>query len=127
MAARLRTALPARKDLITGDCIPSSKHAFDVLCKSLSIQHRLIPPRHPQTNGMVERFNGRISEIVGQSRFGCAAKLESTQRNYLEVYNNTIPQRALDHKTPIQALKKWHHKKPGLLVKRVYKQAGLDT
>lgn len=23
-----------------------------------------IPPRQPQTNGMVERFNGRVSEIV---------------------------------------------------------------
>jgi hypothetical protein len=116
-----------KKDPVTGYRIPSGKHAFDVLCKSLAIDHRLITPRHPQTNGMVERFNGRISEIVGQTRFGCAAELESTLRNYLKVYNNTIPQRALDHQTPVQALKKWHDKKPELFVKRVYNQAGLDT
>jgi len=32
----------------------------------------------------------------------------------------------LKHKTPIQALKEWHAKKPELFVKRVYNQAGLD-
>jgi transposase InsO family protein len=95
-----------KKDPVTGDRIPSGKHAFDVLCIALAIEHRLIPPRHPQINGMVERFNGRISEIVGQTRFGSAAELESTLRNYLKIYNNSISQRALEHQTPIQALKK---------------------
>ncbi|PIW72892.1 MAG: IS481 family transposase, partial [Hydrogenophilales bacterium CG12_big_fil_rev_8_21_14_0_65_61_21] len=32
-----------------------------------------------------------------------------------------------NHQTPIQALKKWQTEKPELFVKRVYKQAGLDT
>jgi transposase InsO family protein len=80
---------------------------FDVQCKQFGIEHRLIPPRHPQTYGMVERFNGRISEIVDQTRFASAAELESTLRNYVKIYNHNIPQRALKHQTPIQALKKW--------------------
>ena len=42
---------------------PSGDHAFDLQCKAQGIEHRLAPPRHPQTNGMVERFNGRISEV----------------------------------------------------------------
>jgi transposase InsO family protein len=88
-----------------GNRIPSGKHVFDVQCKKFKVEHRLIPPRHLQTNGMVERFNGRISEIVGQTRFGSAAELESALRNYLKIYNNNIPQRALNHQTPIQALK----------------------
>jgi hypothetical protein len=62
----------------TGDQIPSGKHAFAVLCQQLVIEHRLIPPRHLQTNGMVERFNGRISEIVNQTRFASKAEFEST-------------------------------------------------
>jgi transposase InsO family protein len=37
---------------------PSGGHKFDVRCKAMNIEHRLWPPRHPQTNGMVERFNG---------------------------------------------------------------------
>lgn len=100
---------------------------FDRLCKQLGIEHRLIPPRHPQTNGMVERFNGRISDIVNQARFGSRAELESTLRNYVKIYNHNIPQRALSHKTPIQALKEWHEKRPELFRKRVYNQPGLDT
>lgn len=110
-----------------GQRIPSGKHVFDVLCGQFKIEHRLIPPRHPQTNGMVERFNGRISEIVNQTRFGSAAELESTLRSYLKIYNNSIPQRALNHQTPIQALKEWQKNKPDLFVKRVYNQTGLDT
>ncbi|QPI49025.1 IS481 family transposase [Massilia antarctica] len=117
----------SKKKDAEGNRIPSGKHVFDILCKQLKIEHRLIPPRHPQTNGMVERFNGRISEIVNQTRFGCAAELEATLRNYAKIYNHNIPQRALNHQTPVQALKKWHEEKPDLFLKRVYNQAGLDT
>ncbi len=106
---------------------PSGHHVFDRLCKQFEIEHRLIPPRHPQTNGMVERFNGRVSDIVKQTRFGSATELESTLRNYVKIYNHNIPQRALKHHTPIQALKDWQEKRPNLFVKRVYNQTGLDT
>ena len=116
-----------KKDPETGDRIRSSKHAFDVLCKQLAIAHRLIPPRHSQTNGMVERFNSRISEIVNQTRFASKGELESTLRNYLKIDNHNIPQRALDNATPIQAMQKWQEKTPDVFVKRIYNQAGLDT
>ena len=116
----------SRKKDAEGNQIPTGKHVFDLLCNQLKIEHRLIPPRHPQTNGMVERFNGRISEIVNQTRFGSAAELESTLRNYAKIYNHNIPQRALNHQTPIQALKKWQEEKPALFLKRVYNQPGLD-
>ena len=43
---------------------PTGRHAFDRECALFAIQHRLTKPRHPQTNGMVERFNGRISDIL---------------------------------------------------------------
>ena len=106
---------------------PSGRHKFDVRCKALGIEHRLCPPRHPQTNGMVERFNGRISEVVQQTRFASAAQLEATLMNYVKIYNHQIPQRALQHISPVQALKNWQVKKPELFKKRVYKQAGLDS
>ncbi len=43
-----------RKRAATGE------HEFDTLCTALEIKHRLTPPKSPQTNGMVERFNGLI-------------------------------------------------------------------
>jgi len=106
---------------------PTGRHVFDRTCALLDIEHRLCPPRHPQTNGLVERFNGRIAEIVKQTRFATAAELQTTLQHYLATYNHRIPQRALDHQSPVQALQAWQKKKPELFVKRVYKQAGLDT
>ena len=64
---------------------PTGKHAFDQACVALAIEHRLCPPGHPQTNGMVERFNGRISDLVQQTRFTSAAELETTLYKYLAV------------------------------------------
>lgn len=106
---------------------PSGRHHFDVRCKALGIEHRLCPPRHPQTNGMVERFNARIAEVVTQTRFKSAAELETTLRAYVRTYNHRIPQRALDHITPVQALKNWRARLPDLFRKRVHDLPGLDT
>ena len=104
----------------------SGRHSFDRQCKALEIEHRLSPPRRPQTNGMVERFNGRISEVIKQTRFASAAELASTLNNYWQAYNHHIPQRALGHVSPIDSLKNWRQKKPELFRKRIYKQAELD-
>jgi len=56
---------------------------------------------------MVERFNGRISASVGQTRFAPAAELESTLTQYLASYYHSTPQRALNQQTPIQVLEAW--------------------
>jgi transposase InsO family protein len=41
---------------------PPGEHAFDRTRVLLGIEHRLIKPRQPQINGMVERFNGRLRD-----------------------------------------------------------------
>ena len=105
----------------------SGQHVFDLACLSMGIEHRLCPPRHPQTNGMVERFNGRISDIVNQTRFRSASELDRTLQDYLMTYNHLIPQRALKHQAPIQALRKWQSEKPELFVHTIENQPGLDS
>ena len=40
----------------TGEREPTGQHRFDQICHEQHLEHRLIPPRHPQTNGMIERF-----------------------------------------------------------------------
>ena len=104
---------------------PSGRHRFDVADSSMGIEHRLCPLRHPQTNGIVERFNSRISDLVKQTCFASAGDLDATLTQYLTTYNHHIPQRALSHQSPIQALKRWQIDSPDLFVKRVYEHAGL--
>ena len=90
---------------------PSGHYVFDRTCAALAIEHRLCPPRHPQTNGLVERFNGRIADLLRQTRFTSAAELETTLQHYLATYNHCIPQRALNHQSPVQALQAWQTEK----------------
>lgn len=105
---------------------PSGKHPFDVRCHALGIEHRLCPPRHPQTNGLVERFNRRIADLIAQTRFHSATELEQTLLNYANVYNCRIPQRALGHLTPLDSLNTWYEKSPSLFVKKPKNLTGLD-
>jgi transposase InsO family protein len=110
----------------TEDKRPSVQHAFHMACAALPAEHRLAPPRHPQSNGMVERVNGRINELLQQTRFDSRTDLQATLINYLKLYNHHIPQRALDATMPILVLKEWKQKRPELFVKRVCDQMGLD-
>ena len=106
---------------------PSGAHVFDRACAQAAIEHRLTPPRRPQTNGLVERFNGRIAEILNTTHFDAAADLESMLWHYNRLYNHHIPQRALGHTTPVQTLKRWEAERPDLFHKKVYDQSGLDS
>ena len=106
---------------------PSGNHEFDQLCQSLGIEHRLTRPRTPQTNGMVERFNGRIADILKTHHFNSAEDLEQTLLRYVALYNHQLPQAALRSKTPIQAMKQWHQTHPDLFNKRPYDRPGCDT
>lgn len=111
----------------TGQRQPTGRHRFDQVCAEHAIDHRLIKPRHPQTNGMIERFNGRIADILNTTRFRSGEHLHDTLTRYVKLYNQHIPQRALQHSAPIDALKRWYRDKPELFHKRPYNLPGLDT
>ena len=106
---------------------PTGTHEFDQLCAQLGIEHRLTPPRHPQTNGMVERFNGRIADLLRTHHFRSSEDLEQTLHRYVTLYNHHLPQKALDHVSPIQAMKRWQRSHPKLFLKRVVNRLGCDT
>lgn len=112
--------------IANGERKPTGKHKFDLQCAEYSIEHRLIKPRHPQTNGMVERFNGRIADILKTTHFDSSKDLCQTMEKYMHIYNHHIPQRALGHIPPILALKEWQKKMPDLFKKRVYDLSGRD-
>ena len=95
----------------------SGKHEFDRLCAEFNIEHRLTPPSSPQTNGMVERFNGRIEEVLQSHYFRSGEELETTLLRYVWLYNQQLPQSALGRKAPLQAMKDWRKLKPELFKK----------
>ena len=106
---------------------PSGQHEFDSLCKSLGIEHRLTKPRSPQTNGMVERFNGRLEQVLRSHHFSSADDLQSTLHRFVWLYNHQLPQKALNHEPPVQALKRWQNSHPHLFSKSVRNRPGPDT
>uniref|UniRef100_UPI00036FC784 integrase core domain-containing protein n=1 Tax=Thioalkalivibrio sp. ALE11 TaxID=1265494 RepID=UPI00036FC784 len=95
-------------------------------CADHGIEHRLIRPKRPQTNGMVERFNGRIADLLRTRRFGSGEHLKDTLQDYQRLYNHQIGQKALGHRTPVETLKAWQQERPDLFRKRVYNQPGPD-
>ncbi|WP_144431581.1 integrase core domain-containing protein, partial [Jannaschia seosinensis] len=104
----------------------TGEHAFDALCAALDIDHRLTPPKSPQTNGMVERFNGRIEEVLQSHHFRSGEDLETTLHRYVWLYNQQLPQAALASKAPLQAMKDWHKIKPELFKKQPYYLPGCE-
>lgn len=112
--------------IATGEREPTGNHVFDKTCNRLKIEHRLISPGHPQTNGMVERFNGRIGDVLKNTRFSSSDDLKQTMNRYNHLYNHQIPQRSLSHKTPIDTLKEWQKKRPDLFKKQVRNHPGPD-
>jgi transposase InsO family protein len=112
---------------VQGEREPTGKHPFDQACHTMGAEHRLIPPRHPQTNGMVERFNGRIAELLRSTHFRRAGELATALDPYLKLYNGQIPQRAPGHLSPIQALKTGQKKAPEKFHSEIHNLTGLDT
>jgi transposase-like protein len=90
---------------------PSGRHPFDQLCAKHSIDHRLTKPYHPQTNGMVERFNRRIVDAIGrQPKRGTAHRLFASHDErdifllgFVRDYNRTRL-KCLGYLAPLQAL-----------------------
>ena len=62
----------------------------------------------------------------GQSSAG-ADNLEQTLHRFVWLYNHRIPQKALHHEAPIQALKRWQQSHPDLFSKQVRDRPGPDS
>ena len=112
---------------VFGQKAADNTHEFDLLCQNLGIEHRLTKVRRPQTNGMVERFNGRIADILRTHHFQSGKELEHTLKRYIDLYNNHLPQANLNCRTPCQVMFEWYEKKPQSFNKPVHNRAEGDT
>jgi transposase InsO family protein len=106
---------------------PTGEHEFDQLCQALGIEHRLTKPRTPKANGMVERFNGRIADVLKTHRFNSGQDMEQTLMRYVALYNHQLPQSTLRSKTPMQTMKDWYASQTDLFHKRPYDRPGCGS
>jgi len=86
---------------------PKNKlHPFDQLCQKNKIQHRTIKFKHPWTNGMVERFNGKVKNKVFKCYlFSGEEDLKEKLISYLNSYNLEVKLRQLNYQAPAEYLK----------------------
>ena len=106
---------------------PSGSHEFDRLCNALGIEPRLTKTRMLQTNGMVERSNGRVEDILKMHRFDSQDDLDTMMLRYVALYTHQLPRSALKGKTQIQVMKQWHSMHSHLFNKRPHDRPGCDS
>ncbi|GJD65937.1 IS481 family transposase ISBxe4 [Methylobacterium frigidaeris] len=94
-----------------GSCFTAD--AFEAACRRHEIEHRKTRPYTPKTNGMVERFNGRVQrEVLGITIYS-HQDLEILLAGFNVAYNGRR-QRALKGLSPEMVLHQRLKDKPGL-------------
>ncbi|WFT82046.1 DDE-type integrase/transposase/recombinase [Methylobacterium sp. CB376] len=107
-------ALPFRvTHLLTdrGSCFTADD--FEAACRQHTIAHRTTRPYTPRTNGMVERFNGRVQrEVLGITLYS-HQDLETVLAGFNLAYNGRR-QRVLKGRSPDRVLRERLKAKPEL-------------
>jgi transposase InsO family protein len=86
-----------------GSCFTAD--GFDEACRRLKVQHRKTKPYTPQTNGLVERFNGRVQrEVLGITSYS-HRDLEKLLKGFNQAYNMRR-QRVLKGASPEQIVQR---------------------
>ena len=80
-----------------GSCFTAD--GFEAACRSLGVEHRKTRPYTPCTNGMVERFNGRVQREVLGITIHSHADLEILLQGFNQAYN-ARRQRVLGGRSP---------------------------
>jgi transposase InsO family protein len=109
------SALPFRlTNVLTdrGSCFTAE--AFEAACRKGGVAHRTTRPYTPRTNGMVERFNGRVQrEVLGITLYS-HADLETVLAGFSLAYN-ARRQRVLNGRSPDAVLRERLAVQPDLI------------
>ena len=110
-------------------------HSFELACAQNNIDHRLTKPRHPWTNGQVERMSQTIKEAtVRRFHYESHDQLRQHLADFVAAYNLAPWLKTLRGLTPYEAIcKAWaeepsrfiydpHHQIPGPNISRASTQ-----
>jgi hypothetical protein len=98
-------------------------HAFEYACARNDIDHRTTKPRHPWTNGQVERMNRTIKEAtVKRFYYETHDQLREHLANFVAAYNFAKRLKTLKGLTPYEYICKCWTKEPQRLKSNPYHQ-----
>jgi transposase InsO family protein len=103
-------------------------HAFDYACQKQGIQHRCTKPRHPWTNGQVERMNKSIKDAtVKKYYYQSHDELKQHLQTFLMAYNFARRLKTLKGLTPYEYLcKLWTIEPERFRVNPLHHKVGLN-
>ena len=104
-------------------------HMFGMRCRENGIEHRLTRPKHPWTNGQVERMNRTIKEaMVQRYHYNNHAQFEAHLADFVSAYNFGRRLKILKGLIPFEFIcKAWTKEPERFRVNPLHQMPGLNT
>lgn len=101
-------------------------HGFELACAQANIDHRLTKPKHPWTNGQVERMNRTIKDAtVKRFYYETRDQLRSHLSDFIDAYNFARRLKTLNGLTPYEYVCKiWTKEPERFILKPLYQMPG---
>jgi transposase InsO family protein len=94
--------------------VPFRCHSFEAACADLDIEHRLTKPRHPWTNGQVERMNRTVKDAtVKRFHYASHDQLSQHLADFVAAHNFGRRLKTLKGLTPCEFICQCWTKEPG--------------
>jgi transposase InsO family protein len=108
--------------------VPFLCHAFEYACADLDIEHRLTKPRHPWTNGQVERMNRTIKDAtVKRFYYASHDQLRQHLADFVAAYNFGRRLKTLKGLTPYEFIcKQWTSEPKRFRLDPIHQMPGLN-
>ena len=108
---------------------PVWAHAFEYACAQNDVDHRLTKPKHPWTNGQVERMNRTIKDATVKRYFyETHDQLRAHLQNFVDAYNFARRLKTLKGLTPYEFIcKAWTSEPHRFKINPLQQMPGLNT
>ncbi len=109
--------------------VPFRCHSFEAACAELGIEHRLTKPRHPWTNGQVERMNRTIKDAtVKRFHYESHDQLRQHLVDFVAAYNFGRRLKTLKGLTPYEFICQCWTKEPArFILNPLHQMPGLNN